>query len=73
MEKALLDFSLGPGLSWTSPLSEIKIMYSHIVTHMYIITIMKDDALKNLAPLRALHFGVSNIRKSIKNINFLPL
>ena len=55
-------------MSWTSPLSEIKIMYSHIVNHTF-ITIIKDDVLKNLAALRAVYFGVSNIRKSMKNIN----
>ena len=48
-------------------------MYSHIAIHTFITTVMKDDALKNLAPLRALYFDVSNIRKSIKNIGFLTL
>ena len=48
-------------------------MYSHIAIHILITTVMKDDALTNLAPLRALYFDVNNIRKSIKNIGFLSL
>ena len=64
---------MGPGLSWTSPHSEIKIMYSHVAIHTFIKTVIKDDVLKNLAPPRALYFDVSNIRKSIKNIGFLSL
>ena len=56
-----------------SPLGEIKIMYSYIVIHTLIKTVIKDDVLNNLAPLRALYSDVSNIRKSIKNINLLPL
>ena len=73
IEKALLDLSLGPGLSWTIPLSEIKIMYGDIAIHMFTTVVMEDDALKNLAPLRALCFDVSNNRKFRKNVNFLPL
>ena len=42
IEKALFDAFLGTGLSWTSPLSEIKIGYSHIVIHTFIRTVMKD-------------------------------
>ena len=42
IEKMLFDVSLGTGLSWTSPLSEIKIRYSHIVIHTFIRIVMKD-------------------------------
>ena len=73
IEKALLDLSLRPGLSWTSPLSETEKMYSHIAIHTFITTVMKDNTLKNLAPLHALYFDVNHIRKSIRNIGFLPL
>ena len=69
----LLDLSFGPGPSWTFPLSEIKIMYSHIAIHTFTTTVMKDDALKNLASLQALYFDVKNNRKSIKEVNFLQL
>ena len=54
VKKGLLDLALGPGLSWTCALSEIKIMYSHIVIHMLVTTVIKDDKLKNLALLRVL-------------------
>ena len=64
---------MGPGLSWASPHSEIKIMYNHVAIHTFIKTVIKGDALNNLAPPRALYFDVSNIRKSIKNIGFLSL
>ena len=46
IEKALLDLSLCPGLSWTSPLSETEKMYSHIAIHTFITTVMKDNTLR---------------------------
>ena len=67
----LLDLPLGPALSSTSEVSEIEVMYSHIVIHTFTTTVIKNDVLKNLAPLRALYLDVSNIRKSVKNINLL--
>ena len=73
LKKALFDLSLGPGLSWTIALSEIKIIYSDIAIHMFTTTVIETDALKNLAPLCALCFDVSNNRKFRKNVNFLPL
>ena len=61
---------MGLGLGWISPLGETKTTYSHIVIHTFIAAVMKDDVLKNLAPLRAFYFDVSNIRKSVKKYKF---
>ena len=50
IKKVLVDFSLSHGLSFTSPLSEIKILYNYVPAvpiHMLNTIAIKDDALKN--------------------------
>ena len=55
------DFFGGPGLSWTSLLRDIKILYTHVAIEKMTATERKDNTNKYLIFLHPLGFTVSNI------------
>ena len=64
---------LGPGLSCTSPLRDIKILYTHVAIDALAAAVRKENKQKNLILLNALHFNVSCIKRIKKNVNLMLL
>ena len=54
----------GPGLSWTSSLRNIKILYTHVTINKLTATVRKDNTRKYLVLLHVLGFNVSSIKRS---------
>ena len=50
------DLFFGPGLSWTSPLRDIKILYTHVATDTLAATVRKDNTQKYLVLSNAFAF-----------------
>ena len=67
------DLFLDHGLSWTSPLRDIKILYTNVAidSNKLTATVRTDNTHKYLALLNPLHFNISNIKRSKKNINLV--
>ena len=45
----------------------------HVAIRKFNTMVIKENALKNFLPMRALYFNGTNNRKTKKNVNFLPL
>ena len=72
-EKLTLNLFLGPGLSWTSPLRDIKILSTHVAIDTFTARIRKDSTEKYILFLQVLRFNVSSIKKIKKNVNLISL
>ena len=46
IENLMSDLFLGPGLNWTSPLGDIKILYSHVAVDKLTVIVRKDNTRK---------------------------
>ena len=68
-ENSDVRFVFGPGLSWTSPLRDIKILYTNVAIGKLTATVRKDNTRKYLVLLHALHFNVSGIKRGKNNVN----
>ena len=64
---------MGPGLSWTSPVKDIKILYIHVAIDTLIATVRRKNAQKFLVLFNALRFNVSSIKIIKKNENLMSL
>ena len=64
---------LGPGLSCTSQLRDIKILYTHVAIDALAAAVRKNNKQKNLIFLNALLFNVSCIKRIKKNVNLMLL
>ena len=67
------DLFFAPGLSWASPLRDIKIVYTHVAIDRMAATARKDNTQKYLVLLNDLRFNVSNIKRIKININLMSL
>ena len=63
------DLFLGPRLSWTSPLRDIKTLSTHVAIDKLTATVGKDNTQKYFVLLKALHFSVSIIKRNKTNAN----
>ena len=68
------DLFLGPGLSWKSPLKDVKILETHVAIDTLTAVVRKDYPEKYIVLLLyVLRFNVSSIRKIKKNVNLMSL
>ena len=73
IEKLMSDLFFATGLSWTSPLRDIKIVYTYVAIDRMAATARKDNTQKYLVLLNDLRFNVSNIKRIKININLMSL
>ena len=73
IEKLMLDLFFATGLSWTSPLRDIKIVYTYVTIDRMAATARKDNTQKYSILLNDLRFNVSNIKRIKININLMSL
>ena len=67
------DLFLGPGLSWTSPVRDIKMLYTHVAIDTLTASVRKDNTQKYLVLLNGLRFNVSSIKIIKKNVHITSL
>ena len=73
IEKLMSDLFFATGLSWTSPLRDIKIVYTYVTIDRMAATARKDNTQKYSILLNDLRFNVSNIKRIKININLMSL
>ena len=64
---------MGSGLSWTSPLRDIKILWTHVAIDTLTTIGRKDNTEKYIILLYILRFNVSSIKKIEKNVDLMSL
>ena len=64
---------MGPGLKWTSPLRDIKILSTHVAMDTLTAIVRRDNTKKYIVLLYVLHFNVSSIKKIEKNVDLMSL
>ena len=64
---------MGPGLNWTSPLRDSKILQTQVTIDTLAAIVKKDNTEKYIVPLYVLRFNVSSIKKITKNIGLISL